>query len=92
MVCKMAKPEEVLVVENETGEAVREFMKDTDAIEQYALMREILGEAVLLPSYISSSFLQSSAAIPFLPSLSPDTPSLSRTLQHSLVYRVSTAI
>lgn len=43
MVCKMAKPEEVLVVVNETGEAVREFMKDTDSIEQYFYMREILG-------------------------------------------------
>lgn len=42
MVCKMAKPEEVLVVENEAGEAVREFLKDTDSIEQYYTMREIL--------------------------------------------------
>ena len=28
MVSRMAKPEEVLVVENEHGEVVREFMKD----------------------------------------------------------------
>ena len=27
MISKMAKPEEVLVVENEQGEVVREFMK-----------------------------------------------------------------
>ena len=39
----MAKPEEVLVVENEQGEVVREFMKDTDAISLYKNMRETLG-------------------------------------------------
>lgn len=38
----MAKPEEVLVVENENGEVVREFMKDTDAINLYKNMRETL--------------------------------------------------
>ncbi|GFQ86528.1 exportin-1 [Trichonephila clavata] len=39
---RMAKPEEVLVVENEQGEVVREFMKDTDSIQLYKNMREIL--------------------------------------------------
>lgn len=42
MVARMAKPEEVLVVENEHGEVVREFMKDTDAINNYKNMRETL--------------------------------------------------
>jgi len=42
MVSRMAKPEEVLVVENEHGEVVREFMKDTDAINLYKTMRETL--------------------------------------------------
>jgi exportin-1 len=42
MICRMAKPEEVLVVENEQGEVVREFMKDTDAINMYKNMRETL--------------------------------------------------
>lgn len=42
MVARMAKPEEVLVVENEQGEVVREFMKDTDAINNYKNMRETL--------------------------------------------------
>ena len=42
MVSRMAKPEEVLVVENEHGEVVREFMKDTDAINNYKNMRETL--------------------------------------------------
>ena len=32
MISKMAKPEEVLVVENDQGEVVREFMRDTDSI------------------------------------------------------------
>jgi exportin-1 len=42
MISKMAKPEEVLVVENEQGEVVREFMKDTDSITMYKNMRETL--------------------------------------------------
>jgi exportin-1 len=42
MVSKMAKPEEVLVVENDQGEVVREFMKDTDSINMYKNMRETL--------------------------------------------------
>ncbi|GAV00127.1 hypothetical protein RvY_11018 [Ramazzottius varieornatus] len=42
MIARMAKPEEVLVVENEQGEVVREFMKDTDSINMYKLMRETL--------------------------------------------------
>lgn len=45
MVSRMAKPEEVLVVENDQGEVVREFMKDTDAINLYKNMRETLGES-----------------------------------------------
>lgn len=43
MISRMAKPEEVLVVENEQGEVVREFMKDTDSINLYKNMRETLG-------------------------------------------------
>lgn len=42
MVSRMAKPEEVLVVENENGEVVREFMKDTNSINLYKNMRETL--------------------------------------------------
>ena len=42
MISRMAKPEEVLVVENEQGEVVREFMKDTDVIFMYKNMRETL--------------------------------------------------
>ena len=39
---------QVLVVENEQGEVVREFMKDTDAINMYKNMRETLGEWFLV--------------------------------------------
>lgn len=46
MISRMAKPEEVLVVENEQGEVVREFMKDTDAINMYKSMRETLGKGL----------------------------------------------
>ena len=42
MIGRMCKPEEVLIVENEQGEVVREFMKDTDAINMYKTMRETL--------------------------------------------------
>ena len=42
MISRMAKPEEVLVVENDQGEVVREFMKDTDSITMYKNMRETL--------------------------------------------------
>lgn len=42
MIGRMAKPEEVLVVENDQGEVVREFMKDTDSMTLYKNMRECL--------------------------------------------------
>lgn len=42
MISRMARPEEVLIVENENGEVVREFMKDTDAINLYKNMKETL--------------------------------------------------
>jgi len=42
MISRMAKPEEVLVVENENGEVVREQLKDTDSINLYKTMRETL--------------------------------------------------
>ena len=39
---RMVKPEEVLVVENDEGEIVREFVKETDPITLYKSMREVL--------------------------------------------------
>lgn len=42
MISRMAKPEEVLIVENENGEVVREFMKDTDSILLYKSMKDTL--------------------------------------------------
>ncbi|PVU94831.1 hypothetical protein BB561_002230 [Smittium simulii] len=38
----MAKPEEVLIVENEDGEIVREFIKETDSLVLYTSQRECL--------------------------------------------------
>lgn len=35
MICRMAKPEEVLIVEDENGNIVRETMKDLDILVQY---------------------------------------------------------
>jgi exportin-1 len=39
---KMAKPEEVIIVEDESGEIVREMTKDTEVIAQYKTMREAI--------------------------------------------------
>lgn len=46
LISNMAKPEEVLVVETDDGEVVREFQKDTDTIELYKSMRVTLGRRV----------------------------------------------
>lgn len=42
MIQKMAKPEEVLIVEDEHGQIVRETLKDTDSVTLYKNMRECL--------------------------------------------------
>ncbi|KAL9652070.1 hypothetical protein ABK040_000411 [Willaertia magna] len=42
MVSKMAKPEEVIIVEDENGQIVKEYMKDVDSIQLYKSMREVL--------------------------------------------------
>lgn len=42
LIMRMSKPEEVLIVEDENGEIVRETTKDTEAIAQYKTMRECL--------------------------------------------------
>lgn len=42
MIASMAKPEEVLIVEDENGDIVRETTKDTDVIAQYKTMKETL--------------------------------------------------
>ncbi|KAK9798116.1 hypothetical protein WJX73_000475 [Symbiochloris irregularis] len=42
MISRMAKPEEVIVVEDENGQIVRETMKDTDVLARYKTMHEIL--------------------------------------------------
>ncbi|KAJ2160132.1 Karyopherin transporter [Coemansia sp. RSA 552] len=42
MISRMAKPEEVLVVENDEGEIIREFIRETDTITLYKAQRECL--------------------------------------------------
>ncbi|KAJ2133373.1 Karyopherin transporter, partial [Coemansia sp. RSA 678] len=42
MISRMARPEEVLIVENDEGEIVREFIKETDTITLYKAERECL--------------------------------------------------
>ena len=38
MISRMAKPEEVLIVEDENGNIVRETMKDNDVLVQYKVL------------------------------------------------------
>lgn len=38
MICRMAKPEEVLIVEDENGNIVRETLKDNDVLVQYKVI------------------------------------------------------
>ncbi|KAK9692768.1 Karyopherin transporter, variant 2, partial [Basidiobolus ranarum] len=42
MIERMVRPEEVLIVENDEGEIVREYIKETDTITLYKSMRECL--------------------------------------------------
>ena len=42
MIDHMAKPEEVIIVEDDSGEIVREQTKDTEVIAQYKTMREAI--------------------------------------------------
>jgi exportin-1 len=42
MIEKMVRPEEVLIVENDEGEIVREFVKESDTVQLYKTMRECL--------------------------------------------------
>ncbi|KAK1326230.1 hypothetical protein QJS10_CPA01g00912 [Acorus calamus] len=41
MICRMAKPEEVLIVEDENGNIVRETMKDNDVLVQYKMLTKL---------------------------------------------------
>jgi exportin-1 len=42
IISRFAKPEEVLITEDENGEVVREYVKDTEGTALYKLMRETL--------------------------------------------------
>ena len=42
MISQMVKPSEVLIVEDENGEIVRETTKDTEALSQYKTMHDTL--------------------------------------------------
>ena len=42
MIDKMVKPEEVLIVEDENGDIVREHVKESDVLAIYSVMRETL--------------------------------------------------
>ncbi|KAG1048691.1 hypothetical protein G6F43_008940 [Rhizopus delemar] len=42
MIERMVKPEEVLIVENDEGEIVREFVKESDTIVLYKSMKQVL--------------------------------------------------
>lgn len=88
MISRMAKPEEVLVVENEQGEAVREFMKDTDAINMYKSMRETLGTLCIVLEWpfseCSTSFHHQFPILPVISSPDLFSPYLSSPPQYHL--------
>jgi exportin-1 len=42
IILRMARPEEVLVTEDDNGNLIRQYLKDTDAIALYNNMRETL--------------------------------------------------
>lgn len=42
LISKMAKPEEVIIVEDENGQVIKEYMKDVDSIALYKNMKETL--------------------------------------------------
>lgn len=47
MICRMAKPEEVLIVEDENGNIVRETMKDNDVLVQYKVCVSVMANLLL---------------------------------------------
>lgn len=63
VISRMAKPEEVLIVEDENGEIVRETTKDTDAIALYKTMRETLVFLTHLDTNNTESIMLSKLAL-----------------------------
>ncbi|CAM9232138.1 unnamed protein product [Chrysoparadoxa australica] len=57
LITRMAKPEEVLIKEDENGEIVRETTKDTEAIAQYKTMRETLVYLTNLDSHDTENLM-----------------------------------
>lgn len=53
MICRMAKPEEVLIVEDENGNIVRETMKDNDVLVQYKVFGIIMFYSLCILGFIS---------------------------------------
>ncbi|OMJ30299.1 Exportin-1 [Smittium culicis] len=60
---KMVKPEEVLIVENDDGEIVREFIKETDTINLYTSQRECLVYLTHLDSSDMENIMMSKLSI-----------------------------
>lgn len=63
MICRMAKPEEVLIVEDENGNIVRETMKDNDVLVQYKVINHFLLVSEYRLWYIGSGY---GCASPFI--------------------------
>eukprot|EP00761_Pharyngomonas_kirbyi_P000242 gb/GECH01000242.1/.p1 GENE.gb/GECH01000242.1/~~gb/GECH01000242.1/.p1 ORF type:complete len:1056 (+),score=222.82 gb/GECH01000242.1/:1-3168(+) len=42
LISRMAKPEEIIIVEDDNGQLVKQNLKDVDALQQYKTMRETL--------------------------------------------------
>ena len=52
MISRMAKPEEVLIVEDENGNIVRETLKDNDVLVQYKVIFQLIKWDIYIFIYI----------------------------------------
>ncbi|AOA61915.1 Karyopherin transporter [Komagataella phaffii CBS 7435] len=69
MIDNMVKPEEVLIVENDEGEIVREFVKESDTIQLYQSMREVLVYLTHLDAVDTENIMREKLARQFMPSV-----------------------
>ncbi|EGG21695.1 hypothetical protein DFA_01581 [Cavenderia fasciculata] len=56
LISRMAKPEEVIIVEDENGNVIREQTRDTDSLTLYELMRETLDHWKFLKTVVKKLF------------------------------------
>ncbi|KAH3766835.1 exportin 1 S-like [Pelomyxa schiedti] len=63
LISKMAKPEEVLITENDNGEVIREIIKDTEVTALYKVMRDAMVYLTHLDSHDMHEIMLSALSI-----------------------------